>query len=480
MKKLEDRLRWFGRSGSGEAARGGRRRPRTRAASVSLAFAVLAVFALAMAFSPAVARAASSTRGFQDVGGGDWVVKEGWLGQAVDAKLMSGLNPKDHGGRKLFDPYGAVTRGQVATVLYRMAGSPQRFKAPARDFSDNRSKGAYYYQAVRWANSVGVVTGLKDSSGRYTRFAPGYRIWRQDLCVMSMRFVRNVAKRSVNTSQAKAQRLRGWAWVSGYARDAVGWAVNEGVLSGVRYGYADRGDLQANQTCDRSMLAKVSVLVRRAAYASRPSKTSSHSVLGTVLAQYRSADARYGGQTTDANDVRARYPLVNPYVFWWDLANSSPRYAYVDITGDGVDDLVIGKYTGMGSPGEEAGSMRVLAAYSVQNGRPVKLLEGTSRGNYQLCWYGVIKNFAYDGQMAYTTQYYRFDRNTLARQRIEYLKLDSDIYMQNATVTHAYDGISRTVKEPRIAGGASRTYDAVRTQMARRYPLKTDVAWYWL
>lgn len=195
-------------------------------------------------------------RGFSDVSGADWAVREGWLGYAVDNSLMSGLNPADHGGRKLFDPYGKVARAQVAVVLWRLAGSPTGYKAPASDFTDNRDKGAWYYDAVRWAASQKVVTGLRNADGSYTRFSPNGNIWRQDLAVMLHRYVKNVAGRDELISDSKAERIPGWEKVSPYARQDVAWAVDKGLMSGVN---TPRGkELQPDAETDRSALAKMS------------------------------------------------------------------------------------------------------------------------------------------------------------------------------------------------------------------------------
>ncbi|MBQ6403443.1 MAG: S-layer homology domain-containing protein [Oscillospiraceae bacterium] len=63
-----------------------------------------------------------------------------------------------------FDPKGTLTRAQVVTFLWRLAGSPKtRGVTPFTDLKP----GAYYLDAVAWATSTGVTNGMTD-----TTFAP--------------------------------------------------------------------------------------------------------------------------------------------------------------------------------------------------------------------------------------------------------------------------------------------------------------------
>ncbi len=54
----------------------------------------------------------------------------------------------------------ALTRGQLATILYRLAGSPETSgKSPFTDVAEGR----YYSDAVAWAAENGIVTGITDT-----------------------------------------------------------------------------------------------------------------------------------------------------------------------------------------------------------------------------------------------------------------------------------------------------------------------------
>ena len=82
------------------------------------------------------------------------------------------------GGNK-FDPKGTLTRAQVVTFLWRLAGSPQT--KGVTPFTDLKP-GAYYLEAVAWATSVGVTMGVTD-----TTFVPDAPCTRAEAVTFLMR-----------------------------------------------------------------------------------------------------------------------------------------------------------------------------------------------------------------------------------------------------------------------------------------------------
>lgn len=82
------------------------------------------------------------------------------------------------GGNK-FDPKGTLTRAQVVTFLWRLAGSPQtRGVTPFTDLKP----GAFYLNAVAWATSTGVTMGVTD-----TTFVPDAPCTRAEAVTFLMR-----------------------------------------------------------------------------------------------------------------------------------------------------------------------------------------------------------------------------------------------------------------------------------------------------
>lgn len=90
---------------------------------------------------------------FTDVGAEQWYYDS--VGQAVDQGWMAGT------GSYTFAPNAPMTRGMLAVVLYSLEGRP----APAGGaaFSDV-PEGAWYGEAVQWASQTGVAAGRGDGT----------------------------------------------------------------------------------------------------------------------------------------------------------------------------------------------------------------------------------------------------------------------------------------------------------------------------
>lgn len=73
---------------------------------------------------------------------------------AVDMGLFTGVSDN------YFQPDGSMTRAMLVTVLWRLEGSPA---AGSADFADV-ANGSWYDKAVAWANEEGIVTGISDAS----------------------------------------------------------------------------------------------------------------------------------------------------------------------------------------------------------------------------------------------------------------------------------------------------------------------------
>ena len=88
-------------------------------------------------------------------GSGFWDVKAGsWYAPAVTWAAENGITSGT--GPDRFSPNGTCTRGQFVTFLWRAAGKPAGGKAA---FSDVKEKD-YYYTAVSWAVDKGVTEGV--------------------------------------------------------------------------------------------------------------------------------------------------------------------------------------------------------------------------------------------------------------------------------------------------------------------------------
>ena len=152
---------------------------------------------------------------FTDVAEGKWYV--GAVQYVYDNGLMSGNDG-------LFKPTENVTRAQLVTTLYRLAGSPKVTDYSACEAFSDVKEGKYYTDAVCWAYNTGVTTGNNgkfDTTGNLTR---------QQLAAFLFRFADvmgyDVTAREDYSSMMNADQ------VSGYAKEAMKWAVGSGLISG--------------------------------------------------------------------------------------------------------------------------------------------------------------------------------------------------------------------------------------------------------
>lgn len=88
------------------------------------------------------------------------VAPDAWYRDAVqyayDNGLMTGTS------ETTFEPAVSTTRGMIVSVLYRLAGSPAADDAGFSDVADS----AWYAEAVNWAASEGIVGGFGEGSFR--------------------------------------------------------------------------------------------------------------------------------------------------------------------------------------------------------------------------------------------------------------------------------------------------------------------------
>ena len=147
-----------------------------------------------------------------------------------------------------FSPTKPMTRGQLVTVLYRIAGSPEvEEENPFQDVAE----GAYYYNAVRWAQAGGIVTGLSADT-----FGPDNRVTRQQMCAILYRYA---AMRKVSLTQRDPlTSFNDTDQLADYAKDPMSWCVGMGFVNGKPGGLLDPG---GNAT--RAEIAKVLTLFDR-------------------------------------------------------------------------------------------------------------------------------------------------------------------------------------------------------------------------
>ena len=119
-------------------------------------------------------------------------------------------------------PAGTLTRGQLMTILYSMAGKPA--VTEKAKFTDVAA-GSYYENAISWASANKITSGTTA-----TTFAPGAPVTREQTVTFLYLFAKLQQK-----DVSKTKDLTGYAdyaSLSSYARDAMSWAVGSGLVSG--------------------------------------------------------------------------------------------------------------------------------------------------------------------------------------------------------------------------------------------------------
>ncbi|MDR1355352.1 MAG: S-layer homology domain-containing protein, partial [Propionibacteriaceae bacterium] len=145
----------------------------------SVTRAEMATFMYRLAGSPAFSAPVKSP--FTDVSPSAGSYKAvAWL---VDKKISSGYQGAS--GAE-YRPNNSVTRAEMATFLYRLAGSPA-FNAPQKSSFADVSVGAGYFKAMEWLVAQGVTSGYQGASGAeyrpnnsVTRGEMATFLWRMD------------------------------------------------------------------------------------------------------------------------------------------------------------------------------------------------------------------------------------------------------------------------------------------------------------
>ncbi|WP_367180360.1 flavodoxin [uncultured Oscillibacter sp.] len=107
-----------------------------------------------------------------------------------------------------------VTRAQLATIFHRAAGTPAA--SGTSRFSDAEA-GAYYINALSWAENAGLIAGYPDG-----RFGVNDPVTRQQVATILWRWAGSPAASAENYADENA--------ISAYAQTAVDWSRSNGII----------------------------------------------------------------------------------------------------------------------------------------------------------------------------------------------------------------------------------------------------------
>ncbi len=171
---------------------------------------------------------------FTDLAVNDWYFEAAEY--CINNELLNGT------ANGIFEPETNLNRAMVATVLYRLAGSPAvDSKANFSDVAD----GMWYTDAVAWAAENEIVKGYTDGT-----FRPNALISRQEMATMIARYAENVVGIDTTTTADKID-YPDEASIATWAYDAVLWCVENGIINGIS------GNIVPNGNATRAQFATI-------------------------------------------------------------------------------------------------------------------------------------------------------------------------------------------------------------------------------
>ena len=151
---------------------------------------------------------------FTDVSEKDWFYNDAMF--VYKNGLMLGTS------KTLFSPHGTVTRGMMATILWRMEGS----LAPKGEnsFTDVEA-GRWYADAITWAAENGIFAGYS-----MDKFGPDDPITREQLTAIFYRYADYKGYKLTITGNLDKFEVADK--ITDYAKTVMQWAVGNGLIKG--------------------------------------------------------------------------------------------------------------------------------------------------------------------------------------------------------------------------------------------------------
>ena len=158
----------------------------------------------------------TETISFKDVKERDWFYEA--VSYAVENGLMSGMS------EDIFAPNTPLTREMLAVVLYNVEGQPE--SAGVNPFTDVKAD-IWYTDAILWANENGIVAGYDNSA-----YGVGDLITREQFATILYRYAQFKGYDTTQGGMA-VREFSDYESISDYARPAMAWAVNAGIMGGM-------------------------------------------------------------------------------------------------------------------------------------------------------------------------------------------------------------------------------------------------------
>ena len=165
------------------------------------------------------------------------VAEDQWYYEAVKYVYAQGLFKGMTETR--FAPNHHMSRAMFITVLGRMAGVEEDRNATTA-FTDVKS-GSYYAGYVAWAAENEIVMGTSE-----TTFSPNSDVTREQMVTFLYRFA-DYLGRNTEADEEALNQFPDASSVSGWARAAMAWATDRGILIGTEKGLSPKNPATRGQ-----------------------------------------------------------------------------------------------------------------------------------------------------------------------------------------------------------------------------------------
>ena len=197
--------------------------------------------ALVLLLSPAAQAVGEKgiTSQFSDVASGAWY-EEG-IYFCLNQGLMNGVSAER------FEPSGVTSRAQIVTILYRVAsaaGITGETSGSGSVFRDAAEIPDWAADAVAWCSANKLVNGYDNGC-----FGPNDAITREQFVTVLHGYAEKFCNLQTDTEEESLQEYPDASAVSAYAKNAMNWALSNGILRGVD------GKLLPGGTADRAQTA---------------------------------------------------------------------------------------------------------------------------------------------------------------------------------------------------------------------------------
>ena len=163
------------------------------------------------------------------------VVEDTWYAESVDYVVEKGYMEGTGNGQ--FSPNEKVTRGMIMQILYAQSGKPE--VEITSSFSDLKED-KWYTDAVNWATENEIVSGYTDGTIKADNV-----ITRQQMVAILYKYAQLKGYDTATNGSLSSYPDAGE--VSGYAVDAMKWAVGHNLINGTTKGLDPKGTATRGQ-----------------------------------------------------------------------------------------------------------------------------------------------------------------------------------------------------------------------------------------